>query len=408
MTSNSDTSRPSRSNSTFRPEEELLLCCSRVHLDPDTRQRLDELLAGPLDWPYLLKIARGHWVTSLVYWHLRSVDASLVPEAILQELSDQFHFNARRSLQLVGALRYVLQVLEQEGIAALSFKGPLLAANLYGNLALRECCDIDILVTKQQVMRAKTVLLSNGYQLRNTLTAAQEAARLDSRCEVVLQDQKGHVAIDLHWDVVPSFFCPGLAAENLLARRVTEHLGHLTIPSLAPEDVFLVLCVHGGKHAWSQLKWICDVAVMLQSGSDLRWPFILERAVHLGIERLVLIAVHIANDLLQAPIPKEVADRLGADKKAQRLAGDLAEKFFTHRTLAGTFTEQTVFCVKARERWSDKFRHALWIALVPTEEDMGVFHLPGALRPAGLVLRPLRLIGRYGVPWLTRRLAIKQ
>jgi hypothetical protein len=45
---------------TFCTEEELLLCCSRLHLEPDTRHLLQELLAGPLDWPYILQLAREH------------------------------------------------------------------------------------------------------------------------------------------------------------------------------------------------------------------------------------------------------------------------------------------------------------------------------------------------------------
>src|SRR5574341_905569 len=401
MTSKSDMSRfsrlsrLSRSNSSLHPEEELLLSTSRVHLDPNTRHRLEGLLAGPLDWPYVLKLARRHWVTSLLYWHLRTVGAARVPEAILQQLADQFERNARRNLRLVGALRHVLQLLEHEGIAALSFKGPLLGSTLYGNLALRECCDLDILVSKRDVMRAKAILAAQGYPAMIALSAAEEAARLDARSAFVLQEEHGGFTIDLHWNVVPSFFCPGLEAETLLARRVTEQLGHHPIPALAPEDAVLVLCVHGGKHAWYQLKWICDVAVMLRSCAALRWPLILERAANLGIERLVLIAVHLAHRLLQAPIPEAVAERLGADKKAQRLADGLAEQFFTERRPAQTLTEQTVFCLKARERWSDKIRYALNIAVVPTEEDVSVFHLPGALRSAGVMLRPLRLIGRY-------------
>jgi hypothetical protein len=385
------------------PEEELLLCCARVHLEPATRDRLRRLLAGPLDWAAVLRLARRHWVTSLLYWHLHNEAAAFVPEPVLRQLAEQFHANARRNLQLVGALRHILQVLEAEGIPALAYKGPLLAARLYGNLALRDCCDVDVLVGKRDILRAKALLAAGGYHPRLAYSNAQEAARLDARCEFELQDRTGRTAVDLHWEVVPASFCPRLGADDLLARRVTEPLDHLAVPTLAPEDLFLVLCVHGGKHAWAQLKWISDVAAMLKSCGALRWPLLLERAASLGVERLVLIAILLAQRLLDAPIPEAVTGRLAADRRARRLADDLAGRLFTDRRPAQALIERTLFWLTARERWRDKLRQAVWLVAVPTEEDVQVFRLPRGLRGAAALLRPLRLLGRYGIPWLARR-----
>jgi len=38
-----------------------------------------------------------------------------------------------------------------------------------------------------------------------------------------------------------------------------------SIRSLIPEDELLVIAIHGGKFAWSQLKWLSDLAEPLRT-----------------------------------------------------------------------------------------------------------------------------------------------
>ena len=35
--------------------------------------------------------------------------------------------------------------------------------------------------------------------------------------------------------------------------------------TLAPEDTFLVLAIHGGKEMWWNIKWACDIAALIQT-----------------------------------------------------------------------------------------------------------------------------------------------
>jgi hypothetical protein len=35
-----------------------------------------------------------------------------------------------------------------------------------------------------------------------------------------------------------------------------------------PEDMLLFLCVHGGKHQWTRLAWICDVAEFIREAQE--------------------------------------------------------------------------------------------------------------------------------------------
>ena len=54
------------------PELTLLLTIARVELEPGEKRVLNDLLAGPLDWEYLLLMAARHGLEPLLFLHLHS------------------------------------------------------------------------------------------------------------------------------------------------------------------------------------------------------------------------------------------------------------------------------------------------------------------------------------------------
>ena len=58
-----------------------------------------------------------------------------------------------------------MKLLESNGINAIPYKGPVLANLAYGNLSFREFGDIDILINKSDALKAKEIMISNGYEL---------------------------------------------------------------------------------------------------------------------------------------------------------------------------------------------------------------------------------------------------
>src|SRR5260370_38643204 len=79
-------------------------------------------------------------------------------------LAESFQDNTRNSVQLTAELFRLLDLFAREGIQVLPFKGPTLAMAAYGNLALRQFTDLDLLIRKEDVLRARGILLENGYR----------------------------------------------------------------------------------------------------------------------------------------------------------------------------------------------------------------------------------------------------
>src|SRR5207245_416710 len=136
-------------------EAELLLCASRASMDSGRAERIRALVRQSIDWGYVLGIGRRHGVLPLLYWHLSKIWPDAVPKAILKQLRDQFQQNTLHNLFLTGELLKLLNLFQTHGIRAITYKGPTLAMGAYGNLALRQFNDLDLLVRKNDIPKAR-------------------------------------------------------------------------------------------------------------------------------------------------------------------------------------------------------------------------------------------------------------
>ena len=146
-----------------RPEAELILRVTRVALDDAAAERALVLLRHDLDWAWLLGAAETHGVAPLLYWHLNRLAPATVPGAVLDDLRQRFLANARHSLLLTGELLRLLPLFADHGVPAIPFKGPTLAVYAYGNLALRQFIDLDLLILPADLARARELLAAEGY-----------------------------------------------------------------------------------------------------------------------------------------------------------------------------------------------------------------------------------------------------
>jgi hypothetical protein len=393
-----------------RPEIELLLCCARTVRSPEVTARIRALLQESMDWEYLLRTARRHGVAPLLYWHLDATCSDAVPENTFDRLRDHFRANGLRNLFLTGELLRILNAFEAREILAIPYKGPALAASVYGNLALREFNDLDILIHRGDVPKAKEVLTSMGYQARYWLTRTQEAAFLRSQREHPFRRDDGKSVVELHWGIAERHFFP-LDTERLWERVNRIPLAGNTILNLSPEDMLLILCAHGTRHAWERLEWVCDVAELIRvRREDMGWEQLIAQARALGSERMLLLGLFLANDLLGATLPKKVSERVRADPTVKALAERTCEQLFQetdHPTgfLKGHEGAPAFHSLhfKVREHLRDRIRYFVSKMTALRGEDWELLPLPTFLFPFYYVLRAIRLIGKYG-PRILKRL----
>jgi hypothetical protein len=338
-------------------------------------------------------------MTPLLYWHLNTTCPEAVPESAFSHLREHFHANSLHNLFLTGELLRLLNVFKARGIPAVPYRGPALATSVYGNLALRRFVDLDIMIQRQDAVKAKKLLTSLGYRPRHQLTRAQEASLLGSRSEYVFVRDDGKSKVELHWDLTEIFSLP-LDTECLWGRLVQISLGNEIVPTLSPEDTLLTLCAHGSKHLWKRLGWICDVAELIRVYQDIRWEQVMAQASALGDERMLLLALFLADNLLGADLPDWVLRKVNANPAVETLAREICEQLFGDPDGQAELFEEAHFHplhLKMKERLRDKIRFCVRAVATQSVEDWKLLPLPDFLFAFYYVVRPIRLIGKYAL-----------
>jgi hypothetical protein len=386
-------------------EVELLLCCARTCIDPETAEQIRTLLQENIDWVYLIQTAAQHGVIPLLYHSLNTTCPKAVPKAILSQLRDYFHSNASYNLLLTSELLKLVNLFETHEIRAIPWKGPVLAASSYNNLALRQFGDLDILVHERDFLRAMDLLISQGYRAtdeRYLLFDTHEAAYLKSCHEYSLMSDDGRVLVDLHKKILGRRF---LDFDHLWAHLETISLVGTTVVNLQPEDLLLSLCAHGSRHLWQRLIWICDVAELVRVRQEMDWEQLIEQARTQGCERMLLHGLLLASELLGATLPEKVYQRIQAEPVSKSLTTQVRERLFcrTDDPSKGFNFEMISYHFRMLESWQDIVNYLVerfyWHCLVPAQrvftptfQDHLFLPLPPSLYFLYYPIRPIRLV----------------
>jgi hypothetical protein len=167
------------------------------------------------------------------------------------------------------------------------------------------------------------------------------------------------------------------------------------VKGLAPEDLLLALAVHGTKHLWERLAWVCDVAALVNSRPEPDWDFVFRRARESRVERMLHLALRLARGLLGAELPAGLLAEAG-DPAVARLAAEVVSAHFggAGHEPAG-FVRNVRFNMRARPRLREKAAYLRFI-FTPTDGDLTAVSLPAGVSFLYYFLRPLRLALKGG------------
>jgi Uncharacterised nucleotidyltransferase len=369
------------------PELKLILYSARTHVDELIAGRIRTLTRSPLDWDRVLELAGKHGVRPLLYQTLRECCWDAVPPDIRQSLEGQIQAVTHHNLRLTAELVRLLPLLEGRGIKPIILKGPALAESVYASVGLRESGDLDLLVREAEFPAVKELMLAEGYELQFQFTHAEEREFIRQGCE--FEFRRAGLLVEVHWRLAPAFHGFPL---DLGSKVVLSELAGQPILTPAPEYQLLFLCLHGSKHLWFSLKWICDVAELLRSHQGLDWEAVLQEARRVGARRMLTLGVKLAHDLLDAPVPEAFRqpDR-AVDQVAAQIILGLEDPVAPNTT--GIAYGWTI--LRLRERVRDRLRYCL-LVVTPTPGDWAEFRLPRFLWFLYYLARPWRILRKYG------------
>jgi hypothetical protein len=369
-----------------KSEADLLLCCARTTAAP----RLREVAAGEVDWEYFFLLARRHSVVPLVYLQLDRHAADLTPRDVLANLKKHYLENAARNTVLTAELCRLIECFAASGIEAIPYKGPVLALFAYGNVALRRFIDLDVIVRKNDVLRAREILLNEGYTPTKSLSLSQQDLLVRTQHNLQFSRDNHRLIVELHWDVAPHLFASSVNTDQLWQDSITLDLNGSQVKSFSAADLLFSLCVHGSRHLWERLGWICDVAELL-TRHRFNWTALLQRAASADNERMFLLGVHLAEQLLDAPLPDDIKQRCASDARLESLTTNIVAHLFNGTThVPATSREIFKYNLGVRKTFSSRARYLLYM-LRPTDGDLASHSLPASLNFAYYLTRPFRL-----------------
>lgn len=332
-------SRPDLSSEVLlKNRSDLRFCCAICAADPDIARQLVESRKGNIDWMALIELAKNYRLEMLLYRAVNSRFVEFVSSPALEALHKLYADNRARGLALTATLLHLLDRLASEQIPAMPFKGPVLGAQFYGDLALRNYADLDVLILERDVAQVTRIMLDQGYHEVGDMSLSWERS--------FVRPTGG--SVDVHWSIAEKIHQFPLTPGELWARRATTALAGTSVPTLCAEDALLVICFNGLTEDWQRCDRIADVAELMRASSAIDWPKFLDLCRRRGCERLVLVGLHLAKELFLVRLPQYVERRLQSHRKALNRAGYAIDDFMD-------------FMVTSTQRrdGSDYFRHVV-------------------------------------------------
>jgi|HubBroStandDraft_6_1064221.scaffolds.fasta_scaffold02139_9 hypothetical protein len=366
------------------------LTCSSISITDQT-DRIRSLLRNPIRWNVLFQLADQHGVEPLLCQALQNLGDS-IPFDEMQALRQKYQTNLHKALFLSRELIRILDRLSPIGVDVMPYKGLALAELLYGDIALRQSGDIDLLLRPQDLPRIRDAVRELGYTPHDSFTPAQERDYLKSGYEYAFDGTAGPNLLELQWAILPRFYAVDFNMAELFSRAVTISVAGRVVKTPCPEDLLLVLSAHAAKHVWGRLVWLCDIAQLVKMPS-LNWDRIWQEANRRGMRRLLQVTLLAADRLLGATIPISARAHL-TDDSASRLAKELQTQIAGEAPYNVESLSYFRLMMRLRERPADRFRFLARLVLTPGPGEWQAVRLPRPLFPLYRLVRLSRLAAR--------------
>jgi hypothetical protein len=375
------------------PEFELVCACARVVASADGVAHSAGRISAEGDWDEVLRLAEHHSVLPLVARNLAH-RGDYVPEEIKVRLSKAYETNVRRNLWFAAELGRIADHLEREDVQAVPLKGAVLAESVYGDLALRTYNDLDFLIAPEDLAPARRALEGIGYKPSKPLSPAEERMALRTGYELSLSGEAGPNLVELQWRVLPYFCGVDLKSNDLIARSVPVGLSGRQLRGLAPEYLFIVLCLHAAKHLWMRLLWIVDISETLRT-QTIDWEVVRSRSKELGIARMIGVSLCLAKDVLNTAIPERAQPFIGGDAAIPTLSQQFTARLASCVSYDFESLDYFQLSMKTRERSRDQARYLWRLVWSPGPGEAQAISLPRQLFPLYRMVRIGRLLRKF-------------
>ncbi len=227
---------------------------------------------------------------------------------------------------MTSELIKVMNLLEENHINAIAFKGPLLSQMAYGDITLRQYVDLDILIDEKDLGRTSELLQKSNYKEEYDLQEYQKENLKNLVHDRSFINKENGINIELHWTLSSSEFFINLEELNYFERIEKLDLNKQKLNGLSSEILFIYLCIHGNKHMWERIEWLVDLALLLKK-ENINLDKVLNLSKKIDAERVVLSSVLLCEKILSINLHLNIQVD---NSKFQRVVEKYLEKLYNN------------------------------------------------------------------------------
>jgi len=376
----------------------LVLCCKSVLTDAE-KQLLYTYFQN-CSCHLLFHTASQHGVLPLLYHTLLTLFPGTYPteeiKTELEKLRKQVRYLAQKNMFMSAELIKMFRQFQSLDIKVLAFKGPTLAQSAYGDITLRQYGDLDILIKQKDVPKVIALMKKNGYSPDVHIPKGQTDHLHQLLTTIGFDKPSSSMRIEVHWELLSLNYAVTWDTEALWQKTDTVTINRSSLPTLAFEHLLPYICVHGSKHLFERMEWICDIDRIVRAQPDIDWEKINSHAKHTGIERMYLLGLSLAHRFFDLPLPSSILTKIEQDTALPKLTQTIIALHFSDTEQHIVDKNYFFILLRMRERFTDKLRFGYQAFFAPQFNDFNYLPLPRYLH----FLYPLVRIYRLGQKYL--------
>lgn len=255
-----------------------------------------------LNWDHFIELVIHHRVYPTIYKTIKNSGEDIIPQYVVRKLANLFQKNTFKMLHLSAEMYQLNDLFTQDEIRTIFLKGPVLAREVYGDISLRTCGDLDILIPIKELEKADNILTNQGFIKDDYILTVLNDWKWRHHHVTYFHHEKG-IKVEIHWKLNP-----GLVKEpsfnDIWERKRKSSAANYPLYCLGEEDLFLFLVSHGARHGWSRLRWLLDIHQL--TAKELNWGYTIQllkkyQCCHIAGQALIL-----SNQLFNTKIPNEL------------------------------------------------------------------------------------------------------
>jgi hypothetical protein len=234
-------------------------------------------------------------------------------------LKDANRQSVVRSMQMEAALKVMLPLFADNDIRVVLLKGSALGAYVYPSPAMRPMADIDLLIAKEDIEKARNVLLNAGA----TETYVSESEHTMGHWQHSPPLFFKTISVELHHQLFHTYEKVSVPTSTLLNDARHVNLYGISCQILSPEHQLLHVGYHMFHHAEGgdiRLIWFYDIHLLLEkTAEEFDWQKFTSIVKDNNVELAFTNVLDACHQLLGTKIPDHFRIKKGTDASALNL-----------------------------------------------------------------------------------------